>query len=247
MNTVISITTTPPRLPHIEPTILTLKAQGLPIYLWIPKVFKRRNVAFDGNVPSFCNGINVEVVEDQGPITKLLPALRAGFERIITADDDKLFGPSWASGLIKHSDQDPSSAFAYCGRMLKPSHRDYKPGMCVYGVDGPTEVTIIEGALGALYRSSFFDKSIHNNYAVHFSGDDIAISLHLKERNIPMKVVAPGEPIKTQDAVHRTDPLYKLNFGGGGNRRLLKKNNTRFRLLGLDPNLSKRELRALGK
>jgi len=37
MNTIISLTTIPTRLPHIKPVIESLKVQGFPVHLWIPQ------------------------------------------------------------------------------------------------------------------------------------------------------------------------------------------------------------------
>jgi hypothetical protein len=232
MDTVISITTTPPRLPYIDPVIASLKKQDLPVQLWIPQFYKRGNQSFNGKIPDFCHGINVEIVEDEGPITKLLPAIRAGFKRIITADDDRIVPEGWAAGLMSYSDARPNAAYGYCGRILQKHHRDFRRGTFVYSPHFPTPVTIIEGAMGALYLNSFFTDSIYNESQKYYTQDDIAISLHLKEHGVPMMVV-PGPPLK-DCSVSSIQPLGQKNMNGG-NKAYLAKYNTRFRLLGIDP------------
>lgn len=237
MDTVISLTTTPPRLFHIGPAIESLRKQGLPVQLWIPRFYKRGNIEFNGKLPAFCQGINVKVVEDEGPITKLLPAIRAGFERIITADDDRIVPDGWATRLMFHSDMNPEAAYGYCGRIIQPHHKDFKRGSFVIDPHFPTPVTVIEGAMGVLYLNSFFDASIYEGYKKYFMNDDIAISLHLKERGVPMLVV-PGERLKDY-SVGSIQPLGGKNMNGG-NKAYLAKDNTRFRLLGMDPIVERR-------
>jgi len=83
MKPIISMTTIPSRLPHIEPTVRSLERQGLPLYVWIQERNYFTGEAFDGCVPEFLRGdrVHVEMVEARGPITKVLPALELGAGR----------------------------------------------------------------------------------------------------------------------------------------------------------------------
>ena len=209
MKTVISLTTIPTRLPFIGPNIENLKTHGLPIYLWIPRVFKRRNIEFDGRIPNFCKGINVEVVEDEGPITKLLPALRAGFERIITYDDDLIYEKSTTDTFIKHSDKDPLRA--YGGRGLSFYGFQYRNGKPAGAKKEPIRVSLIEGGWGALYMNSFFDESIFEEHKECPTNDDFVISAHLKRKGIPLMEVRTKIPTRTRLANHG-DSLYRVNM-----------------------------------
>src|SRR6056297_1724023 len=126
---IISLTTIPSRLKHgIRPTLESLSKQGYEVYLWIPKVFKRNNVAFDGKIPKYIKklGINCEVVEDRGSITKLYPALSLKDHLIITADDDIIYPKGWADGLISAYYTAPNICYCYRGRIFREGTYEYK-------------------------------------------------------------------------------------------------------------------------
>jgi len=225
MKTVISMSSIPSRLPFIERTIEELKTHDLPIYLWIPRYFKRGNLQFDGKIPDFCKGINVEIVEDEGPITKLLPALRAGFERIITYDDDWLYPKSISDSLIKYSDKD--SKRAYCGCGVSFFGFRYRDGRATTSVKEPLEVSLLEGGMGAIYLNSFFDESIFDEYKESPTNDDFAISAHLKRKGIRLMVVPSENPKRS--GLNDRDALYVINMREGANDTYLKK--PQFRVL----------------
>ncbi|KAL1530856.1 hypothetical protein AB1Y20_001750 [Prymnesium parvum] len=91
---VVSLTTTRFRLSHLLPTLLSLLHQTLPPDAVV------LNLGYDvTQLPSWLNHslngqIVVRWVKDEGPITKLLPTLRAESDPntlIITADDDMIY------------------------------------------------------------------------------------------------------------------------------------------------------------
>jgi hypothetical protein len=210
--TVISVTTTPARLPHIGQAIDSLKKQGFPVYLWIPGYCKRLDQKYDGRTYPFFRGINVEVVEDHGPITKLLPALDAGFERIATADDDKVYPDGWVKNLLNWSEKLPDCSIHGIGRMVSPHTRN-DIGPQVKNVKEPKQVELGEGSNCAVYRSKFFGRELLEEAVKYFYSDDIAISVHLQRRGIKRMVVpVKGQLIRISGA-SRHASLIKLNFG----------------------------------
>lgn len=213
MTAVISITTIPDRIEHIGPCIRSLVKQGLPVYLWVVKKIDRSNTTLKRIPPYLYKlGVNVEIVEDRGPITKLLPALEAGFEIILTADDDRFYGPGWAKGLIKWSNVYPQAAIGYRGRILHKS-RKYSRSRVVLSPKAPKRVDIITGCRGALYRSELFDKSIFEDWKHWPRNDDIVISSHLKRRGVQLMIVHCKAKTKPTLA-YKIQPLFGQNAHG---------------------------------
>lgn len=175
---VISLTTIPQRLPYIEPVLDSLIAQGFPVYLWVPQY--ARGMPFV-KAPPFLDKVRWSIVEDQGPLTKLLPALQ--FDQIITADDDTIYGPGWAHGLIQWSTGD--SVIAYRGRIWKPGST-YRSSRIIRNPTTPTRVDLVTGCCGALYERTFFDDLIYRNQHKCPTNDDLVISASI---TVPIYVV----------------------------------------------------------
>lgn len=112
--TVISLTAIPPRFPHLPQKLLSLLNQSAPaaaIEIYIPKTYRR----FPGNVPqlpSLPEGVAVvEVEQDFGPATKLLPALekwRGKEVDILICDDDRLQDRDWVKRLTSSRRERPN-------------------------------------------------------------------------------------------------------------------------------------------
>jgi len=206
------MTTIPNRIEHIEPCVDSLLAQGLPVYVWVQEKTERTGAVLK-RVPAFLydkSGLTVTVVKERGPITKLLPALEAGHEIVITADDDHTYGLRWAAGLLKNAEKRPDAAVCYRGRIFDES-RIYSKSKVITKTRRP--VDFITGVSGAIYHRSFFDDSIFEEWKDWFMNDDIVVSAHLKRRGVPMLVVPlpKGCHIKRQDCAH-IDPLYAINI-----------------------------------
>jgi len=185
---IISLTTIPSRVEYIKPCIDSLLQQGLPIHIWLPDVVRRTGKKFRV-IPGFLysEGIEVHIVEDLGPITKLLPALKAGFKEVITADDDRIYGKGWANGLIKYSNEYPDSVICYRGRILNGPN--YSKSKLVGRPKKVTEVDLVTGTFGALYKDRFFSKEIFNEWEQWERNDDLVVSTHLKNRGIRILAV----------------------------------------------------------
>ena len=223
MNAIISLTTIPNRIEHIESCIDSLLTQGLPVYLWVPKEVKRTG-SVTTNIPEFLqnrSNLTVTIVPDRGPITKLLPALEAGHELVITADDDHTYGPHWATGLLEQAEKRPDAALCYRGRLFLGS-RSYRKSKVIAGRSSPVE--LITGVKGALYRASFFDAGIFEEWRAWPMNDDIVICAHLKRRKVPILAIPlpKGCRLVPRDYMH-TDPLYEANTKRGLNDQGLKK------------------------
>ncbi len=224
MTTIISLTTIPDRIEHIKPTVNSLLAQGLPVFVWPVAKIGRSETTLE-RVPDWLaeSDAHVEIVDDRGPITKLLPALER-IERadiIITADDDQIYGRGWATGLLAWAEKHPKAALGYRGRIL--TGKGYEKSKLVWKrVKRPRRVDIITGVCGALYRREFFDDDIFDEWRVFPQADDLLIAAHLKRRGVPCYVIPRNcsvRPAKWQHIV----PLFKVNRGKnsvGNNRGL---------------------------
>jgi hypothetical protein len=110
---VISLTSIPPRFPHLGETLASLvsqQAEVAAVNIYIPRKYRRFEFSPE-QVPSFPPGVNVRLVDtDYGPATKVLPAAREyrGQDvRILFCDDDKVYDPQWAQRFVDCSDQHP--------------------------------------------------------------------------------------------------------------------------------------------
>lgn len=118
---VISLTTIPPRMPLIMPTLETLLAQTAPvseIRLNLCRSYRRFD--FDpADVPSYPEGVTVHWSDvDYGPATKILPTLRDHKGRdteIIFCDDDQLYAPNWVQKFIDARNDHPDVVLAQSG------------------------------------------------------------------------------------------------------------------------------------
>ena len=138
--TIITLSSIPPRLPHIGPVLRSLLAQDLPaqaIHLYIPMRY-HRFPDWDGAIPEFPAGITLHRVQtDHGPATKILPALRhlAGHPvDILYCDDDCLFSPGWHRAFKIAAQTRPRHCIAAMGFDLRslakaprPEHRLPRP------------------------------------------------------------------------------------------------------------------------
>jgi len=204
-----------------------LIAQGLPVYLWAVEKIERSDVRLK-RIPPFLADIHVEIVEDHGPITKLLPALKCSFDAIITADDDCVYGKGWAVGLLQWAKKLPNTALGYRGRIL--IGKGYRQSRLIKKghIKKPTPVDIITGVEGALYHTNMFDAAIYNEWRRWSTNDDLVIAAHLKRRGV-MRYVIPGKhpfrPLKIQYIT----PLFDVNRTKADSR-----NDRGLALLGLE-------------
>lgn len=229
MTTIISLTTIPDRIEHIEPCVRSLVAQGLPVHLWAVEKIARSDTVL-GKLPAFLAdaGVHVEIVPDCGPITKLLPALRTGFDVILTADDDCIYGAGWAKRLLAWSHKRPKAALGYRGRIL--NDKGYRDSRLVLKsrITRPVWVDVITGVYGALYRAAMFDDEIYAEWERWPMNDDLVIAAHLRRRKVRRCIVPAAVKIIDYQA-RRIEPLF------GFNTQAARRNDEGIALLGLAP------------
>jgi hypothetical protein len=131
MDFVISLSTIPPRMPHLAPVLQSLLAQQSPareVVLWLPRRY-RRFPDWDGALPDLPRGVRVaRCDEDWGPATKILPALaeyRGAGAEILFCDDDSLYPPHWAAAFAAARAGHPGAIIAGQGQ----HHADIRPEM----------------------------------------------------------------------------------------------------------------------
>jgi len=221
MSAVISMTTIPSRIANLERCVKSLVVQGPPVYVWLPRYVERIGGGFD-EVPGFLRemDVRVEIVEDQGPATKLLPALKR-FDTVITADDDHIYGKGWADGLLEWAEKRPDAALGYRGRRL-PHGLRYSNSQVIKSPGRPAGVALITSVWGTLYRRRHFGDSIFDDWRKWPQNDDIVCGGHLWQRGVPILVI-PKTCSITPTASHRIDPLYAPNVKGHRNDEGLRK------------------------
>lgn len=213
--TVISLTTIPSRMPHIEQTLKSLLRQDrvMKIILNIPfysdkeqcKYKIPRNIrSMERQYPWFC--IN-RIEHDYGPATKLLPTLKlTGIDKIIVCDDDVIYGPQLVCQLVDASNIYPNCAITN----HTSSNYQYIPGVSFK----VKNVTILRGYSGYLVRPHFFKSCIFdytNTPRECRISDDLWISGHLLANNIKIMCLKlstktipwPSASFRT-NAIHRT-------------------------------------------
>ncbi len=119
--TVISLSTIPPRFSHIGETLHTLLAQSVQpdrIELWIPRTY-RRFPAHAFALPAVPDGVTIEITDDDlGPATKVLPCVRKyrGTDtRILYCDDDRLYWTRLLETRLAAAAKRPDAAIAAVG------------------------------------------------------------------------------------------------------------------------------------
>ncbi len=124
---VISLTSIPPRFPHLQLTLESLLKQGADeVRISVPKTY-RRFPDWDGTLPSVPEGVRIVRCEsDYGPATKVLSAcldLAGTNAQILFCDDDAIFRQGWAEKLFALQSRRPEEAVAGYVR----SAHDYLP------------------------------------------------------------------------------------------------------------------------
>ena len=205
-------------------------AQGYPVYVWAVEKIARSKTQLE-SIPNWLlsSGAHVEVVEDCGPITKLLPALRKGFETIIVADDDRIYGKGWAAGLLQWSLRLPDAVLSYGGRKITCGNYGKCPKVQCGKLVKPVQIDVPMGAYGILYKSGFFSESIFEDWKDCPLNDDLVVARHLRQRNVKCFVVPGSFSIKATET-DKLKPLRRVNKGKNAKH---KRNNKGLRVLGL--------------
>lgn len=204
---VVTLSTTPSRARHLLPTLRSLIDQTLAanrIVLALPRTSRRDGAPYpDPAELQLPDGVEILACEDQGPATKLLPALAAEpAARLIVVDDDVVYPRDFLATLLSAHRAWPDAAIGYRGVVVDPSvaFRDL-PHIFATAVNEPRPVDILFGTWGYLLPPAALDRAVAD-----FSGrpeavrsvDDIWISAHLALRGIERRVASAAMyPIET--------------------------------------------------
>lgn len=182
---IASLTTSPGRLPHIEPVLRSLThGQTRPpdeIHLNLPWKFGRTGEEYA--LPEFLSRYPVQVFrgEDVGPATKLVPTIARTTDTeawILTVDDDVRYLPATVERLEDAAVADPASAHGYADYAL---WRKARPG---------APVDFLAGYGGVLFKRGFFGPDFPAYFGAAiadracFFQDDIVISNYLALRGV---------------------------------------------------------------
>lgn len=221
MNTIISLTTLPGRQAALLKTLKSLESQNLKdfeIHLYIPKKVKRNKHPTDItiNFKDF-KKLKTKEVEDVGPVTKIWYTLKDNLNNdinIITADDDVIYPPNWGKTLIETSKSYKNHAIGYRGRKFFSKDIDYRKTILKHckNINQITEVDIITGTWGALYKPKFFDESFFNLdlSSQAFYTDDIWITGHLAKNKIK-RIICPLDQTIIPSGVENVNSLWEIN------------------------------------
>jgi hypothetical protein len=198
---VISLTTLPSRIGHIDLTLKSLLQQSIPparIYLNVPAYSKREKCAYE--VPPHIQKLKtVEIVpcEDYGPATKVIPTLfnMPPDQPIFVVDDDRIYHPNLIADLDAAIKVRTDTVFGFSGWIVPEDLID-RPTKILSNLlmrspapvrasrlSQPYPVDIIQGMSGYCVRPCFFpDLAALTNYSVApeaaFFVDDVWISGH---------------------------------------------------------------------
>lgn len=170
---VVSLTTIPPRVATLAPTLETLVAQGADaVVLCLPRLFRR----FPGPVepPSLPAGVTLLRCDDHGPATKLLPALRAWPRAHVTVcDDDCLYAPGWLDALTPRGAEAVAGSVWSVTRLRRQGRED--------GAD------VAQGFAGLTVTAAMFDDAPFAIPPEAWAVDDLWISGQLARRGVPIR------------------------------------------------------------
>ena len=213
---VVTLTTVPDRVTLILPAVRSLLDQTWAadrIILAWPRHSIRSGVPYPPP-PPLPEGVEILHCEDQGPATKLLPALRAEPDAIlIVADDDVIYPEDFIETLVRAHRKEPTAALGWRGWKLEQG-RDPRELDHVFAtaVETSEKVDILLGTWGYLVPPHVLGEDIHSfeNWPKEVRWvDDIWISGHLARRGVIRRVIpATGLPIET-----RASAIAALTFG----------------------------------
>jgi len=196
-NVIVSLTTSPKRLPKIKSVIESITSQTIKpkkIVLNLPHVFKRDGSTYE-NIPDFIEKnelIQINRCDDIGPATKIIPTaiLYEDPETIlISIDDDTVYSNIMIERLLNFSEKNKDSVIT--GTVDEYSGMDYIKDLGEYVFYGE----YLLGCTGALYKSKFlsnFDQSkLLSSTKSCYLSDDFYLSNYLKQQNIPIVVCSP--------------------------------------------------------
>lgn len=205
---VLSMTTVPHHILHLQETIDSLARQTLPasrIVINVP-VGRHGRTGRMYHVPPYLaqdRRVTVNRCVDHGPLTKLLPTL--GLETdpdtiIITVDDDKVYHADMVRTLAWHMLRSSGDrvAFGMCGWsfLSVPTARAVVPVYVPWMMRGQygRRVDVLQAVCGNAYRRSYFHDAVSLSRVPDacYTTDDIFIAGYLHQHADVFSVVIPN-------------------------------------------------------
>jgi hypothetical protein len=204
---VVTLSTTPARARHLAATLRSLIDQTVApdrIVLALPRVCRRDGSAYpDPSTLRLPGGVDILPCDDDGPATKLLPALVVEPAAcLVVVDDDVIYPPDFIETLLAAHRATPRAVVGYRGVTLGPGVAfGALRHVFATAVTARRPVDVLFGTWGYLVPPGALDAAVAD-----FSGapeavrnvDDVWIAGHLARRGVARSVVpAPMYPIET--------------------------------------------------
>lgn len=227
---VVTLTTIPARAAMLKPVLRSLIDQSEPadrIVLALPHATRSGEPYPPLAQLALPQGVEVIRCEDEGPATKVLPALRLEPDAVlIVVDDDVIYPRRFIETLLKEHRRLRKAAFGFRGVRLTQSVPFYAlDHIFATGIAEPAAVDVLFGTWGYLLPPRILGEAVHD-----FTGyppqvrwvDDVWISGHLARAGVPRFVVRANElPLETP-ASFRAALTAGINHSGENDETALK-------------------------
>jgi hypothetical protein len=223
---VVSLTTTPARARNLSRVLAGLLDQSVPpdrVVLALPRR-TRAGVAYPDRAElRLPPTVDVLPCEDEGPATKLLPALALEPDAlIVVVDDDVVYPRGFIEALLAEHRRRPAAALGFRGVRLQPglsfAELDH---FFATGIPGARPVDVLFGTWGYMLPPGALGPQVRD-----FSGapealrwvDDIWVSGHLARAGVERWVVSSRElPVETSN-IWRSALTSGVNASGENDR-----------------------------
>jgi hypothetical protein len=225
---IISLTTSPTRIDHIEEVLNTImKNTILPdkIVLNLPTVFKRTGLTFN-NIPTFITNnplIYVNVCNDIGPSTKIiasLPLFKNPETILISIDDDILYKPNFIEILLSISKIYPDAVITGIS-FVSLNNSDLlndSSNLLNKKYNKLQYVQMVEGYSSVLYKKKFFEKysveELENYPKFCYFADDFILSNYLMKEKI--RIISTNEDLIENAYLEYGSQIDALKMGANG-------------------------------
>lgn len=227
---VVTLTTIPARTAMLKPVLRSLIDQSEPadrILLALPHATRSGEPYPPLSQMALPPGVDVIRCEDEGPATKVLPALRLEPDAVlIVVDDDVIYPRHFIEILLNEHRRLRKAAFGFRGVRLSQGVPFYAlDHVFATGISEPAAVDVLFGTWGYLLPPRTLGEAVHD-----FSGyapqvrwvDDVWISGHLARAGVPRFVVRANElPLETP-ASFRAALTAGINRSGENDETALK-------------------------
>lgn len=237
---IVTLTTIPSRIAHLEMTLKSLLDQSLPpaeIRLNVPHVSRREGCGYE--IPDWLSALDTVTIvrcEDVGPATKLFPTLTGvdADTAIVVVDDDRIYPPHFLRDLARAAEETPDAAFGLSGWVVPEDFIDrpttirsnlyMEPPAPIRArrLRRRMPIDILQGFSGYLVRPRFFPEMAamlaHEGAPeAAFFVDDVWISGHCAVAKYVIPAKRAGFQQWSRQSFYKTTSLGLINRGSGGN------------------------------